>query len=161
MDGGVCNGSTTRQALADGNQASGRITNVIVNGRPVSDGVRDQGLFGYHSLRTVVSNWLNKQNIGSFRIENNMARGASSAGCCFKCKVERFYPLRSEGLALIGSCCQTIAIASTYELNRYSSAFAYRYARTLNSSPANAPTCLIIVHTGKRKCVMGATTASR
>lgn len=80
MDGRYLNGSLDVQASPDGNPASARITNVIVNGRSVSDGFLDQGLFGYPSLRTVVSNWLNKQNIGSFRIEKNMARGTSSAG---------------------------------------------------------------------------------
>ncbi len=75
LDGRYLNGTLTVESSPDGDPAKARIANITANGRPVPNSFIDQGLFGWPSLRTVVADWLNEQNIGTFQIENNRAIG--------------------------------------------------------------------------------------
>ena len=75
MDGRYLNGEATVAASPDGDPAKARISNILLNGQSVPDSVLDQGLFGWPSINTFVKDWLRKQQIASFRIENNKVIG--------------------------------------------------------------------------------------
>ncbi len=75
LDGRYLNGSLTVTSSPDGDPAKAQISNITANGRTLPNAFIDQGVFGWPSLRSVVANWLNEQNIGTFRIENNRAIG--------------------------------------------------------------------------------------
>ena len=75
MDGRYLNGTATIQASPDGDPTKVRISNIVLGGRAVAESVLDQGMFGWPSIRTFVSDWLTKQRIASFRIENNRVIG--------------------------------------------------------------------------------------
>ena len=77
MEGRYLNGEISVKSSPDGDPAKAEFLNIILNGEPVSNTFLDRSLFGYPSLRTVVSNWIKEQNIASFRIENNKAIGES------------------------------------------------------------------------------------
>lgn len=78
MSGRYLNGELTVQSSPDGDPAKVRVSNILLNGQPVSNAFLDRSLFGYPSLRTVVGQWVTQQRIGTFRIENNRAIGESS-----------------------------------------------------------------------------------
>ena len=78
MSGRYLNGELTVESSPDGDPANVRVSNILLNGQPVSNAFLDRSLFGYPSLRTVVGKWLTEQRIGTFRIENNRAIGESS-----------------------------------------------------------------------------------
>lgn len=78
MSGRYLNGELTVESSPDGDPAKVRVSNILLNGQPVSNTFLDRSLFGYPSLRTVVGKWLTEQRIGTFRIENNRAVGESS-----------------------------------------------------------------------------------
>ena len=78
MNGRYLNGELSVASSPDGDPAKVRVSDIILNGQPVSNAFLDRSLFGYPSLRTVVGNWLNQQRISTFRIENNRAIGESS-----------------------------------------------------------------------------------
>lgn len=78
MSGRYLNGELSVASSPDGDPAKVRVSDIILNGQPVSNAFLDRSLFGYPSLRTVVGNWLNQQRISTFRIENNRAIGESS-----------------------------------------------------------------------------------
>ncbi len=78
MDGRYLNGELNVESSPDGDPAKVRVSNIVLNGQPVSNAFLDRSLFGYPSLRTVVGNWLTQQRISTFRIENNRAVGESS-----------------------------------------------------------------------------------
>ncbi len=80
MSGRYLNGEMDVESSPDGDPAKVRVSNILLNGQPVSNAFLDRSLFGYPSLRTVVGNWLNQQRIQSFRIENDRAVGESSGG---------------------------------------------------------------------------------
>ncbi len=77
MEGRYLNGEISVKSSPDGDPAKAEFLNIVLNGEPVSNTFLDRSLFGYPSLRTVVSNWIKEQNIASFRIENNKAIGES------------------------------------------------------------------------------------
>lgn len=78
MDGRYLNGELNVESSPDGDPAKVRVSQIVLNGQPVSNAFLDRSLFGYPSLRTVVGNWLTQQRISTFRIENNRAIGESS-----------------------------------------------------------------------------------
>ena len=75
MDGRYLNGAASVEASPDGNPGSARIFDITIGGKKVPDGVLDQQMFGWPSVRTMISDWLNEQDISSFKIENNRVLG--------------------------------------------------------------------------------------
>ncbi|MDQ2918670.1 MAG: hypothetical protein M3R10_02190 [Verrucomicrobiota bacterium] len=71
MKGRYLNGEGTVKASADGDPGKAEITNIVLSGETVPDSVLDQRILGMKSLRSAIGDWLDKQNIESFRIENN------------------------------------------------------------------------------------------
>jgi hypothetical protein len=65
------NGEVNIKASPDGDPAKAEISNIILSNQAVPDSMMDQRLFGWPSLRGAVSDWLDKQDIETFRIENN------------------------------------------------------------------------------------------
>jgi len=77
MKGRYLNGEATVEASPDGDPNKARISNVVLANNSVPDGVMEQRLFGWSSMRGVISDWLNKQNITTFRIENDRVIGGT------------------------------------------------------------------------------------
>ncbi len=75
LKGRYFNGEGTVKASADGDPGKAEISNIILSGENVPDSVIDQRFLGMKSLRSVISDWLDKRNIQSFRIENNTVLG--------------------------------------------------------------------------------------
>ncbi len=75
LKGRYLNGEGTVKASADGDPGKAEISNVILSGENVPDSVIDQRFLGMKSLRSVISDWLDKRNIQSFQIENNTVIG--------------------------------------------------------------------------------------
>jgi hypothetical protein len=65
------NGEATVKAASDGDPNRAEISSITLSDQLMPDSVIDQHFFGVSSLREVISNWLNKENIRSFRIEND------------------------------------------------------------------------------------------
>jgi len=80
MAGRYLNGEATVEPSSDGNPMSARITNIIINGEPVSDSVLDRRLFGWSSMRMEINKWLAQERITSFTIENNRVVGQKQGG---------------------------------------------------------------------------------
>lgn len=74
------NGEATVEASPDGDPNKARISNVVLSGNSVSENVLDQRLFGWSSIRGMISTWLNKEHITSFRIENDRVIGSKGGG---------------------------------------------------------------------------------
>lgn len=77
------NGECSVEASPDGNPMSARISNVVLNGQKVPDSVLDQQLFGLKSIRSYVNEWLQKEQVSSFRIEDNRVFAQKSGGDSF------------------------------------------------------------------------------
>ena len=75
LKGRYLNGEGTVTASADGDPAKAEISNIILAGENVPDSVIDQRVLGMKSLRSVISDWLERRNIRTFRIENNTVIG--------------------------------------------------------------------------------------
>ncbi|MDQ6912226.1 MAG: hypothetical protein M3128_05060 [Verrucomicrobiota bacterium] len=75
LKGRYLNGEGTVKASADGDPGKAEISHIILSGENVPDSVIDQRFLGMKSLRSVISDWLDKRNIQSFRIENNTVIG--------------------------------------------------------------------------------------
>ncbi|MCA1595549.1 MAG: hypothetical protein LC772_03870, partial [Chloroflexi bacterium] len=71
MKGRYLNGEATVQASPDGDPAKAQITNVILANQAVPEGVLDRRLFGWSSMRGMMQDWLNDENIAVFKIEND------------------------------------------------------------------------------------------
>jgi len=75
MGGRYLNGSCTVEASPDGDPAKVRISNIKIANQAVADSWLDQEMFGWRSVRSLISGWLEDQEIESFRIENNRVIG--------------------------------------------------------------------------------------
>ena len=75
MGGRYLNGEASVEASPDGNPAAARITNVVLNGEHVSDSAIDQRIFGWKSIRTYINDWLSREQVTSFKIEDNRVIG--------------------------------------------------------------------------------------
>jgi hypothetical protein len=71
VKGRYLNGEATVKASSDGDPDKAEISTITLSDKSVPDSVMDQHFFGSSSMRSAISDWLNKQNIKSFRIENN------------------------------------------------------------------------------------------
>ncbi|MFN2624320.1 MAG: hypothetical protein ABR611_15910, partial [Chthoniobacterales bacterium] len=69
------NGEATVESSSDGDPNKARISNIKLANSSVSDGVLNQRFFGVTSARGAISDWLRKQNITTFRIENGRVIG--------------------------------------------------------------------------------------
>lgn len=69
------NGEATVEASPDGDPNKARISNIKLANSSVSDGVLNQRFFGVTSGREAIKDWLRRQNIETFRIENNRVIG--------------------------------------------------------------------------------------
>ena len=78
MKGRYLNGEASVEASPDGDPHKVRIFNVVLAKSSVTEGVVEQRFFGLSSMRGYVDQWLNDQNISSFRIENNRAVAETS-----------------------------------------------------------------------------------
>jgi hypothetical protein len=75
MGGRYVNGEATVRASPDGDPAKAQISNLIVGSESVPDDFLDRRIFGWSSVRGYINDWLQRENIASFRIENNRAIG--------------------------------------------------------------------------------------
>lgn len=75
MKGRYLNGEATVETAPDGDPNKVRISNIVLSNNSVADGVMDRRLFGWSSMRGMMLDWLNKQNISSVRIEDNRVIG--------------------------------------------------------------------------------------
>jgi len=73
MNGRYVNGQATVQASPDGDPAKGQISNVTIGNQSVPDDFIDRRIFGWSTIRGYIMEWLDDENIASFRIENNRA----------------------------------------------------------------------------------------
>lgn len=69
------NGEATVESSPDGDPNKARISNIKLANSSVSDGVLNQRFFGVTSARGAISDWLRKQNVQTFRIENGRVIG--------------------------------------------------------------------------------------
>jgi hypothetical protein len=83
MQGRYLNGEATVEPSPDGNPMSARITNIVINGEPVSDSILDRRLFGWSSMRMEINKWLARERITSFQIEDNRVIGQKQGGGSF------------------------------------------------------------------------------
>ena len=80
MQGRFLNGEATVQASPDGDPYKAQISNIVLSDNSVPATVMDQRLFGWSSMRGVISDWIGKEGITSFRIENNRVVGEKTGG---------------------------------------------------------------------------------
>lgn len=75
MGGRYLNGEATVEASPDGDPFKARISNVVLANQPVPDDVLDRQIFGWSSVRTLITDWLNDEDISTFKIQNNRVIG--------------------------------------------------------------------------------------
>ncbi|HMJ06034.1 MAG TPA: hypothetical protein VK474_07235 [Chthoniobacterales bacterium] len=78
MEGRYLNGEATVAASPDGDPAKARISNVVLSGQAVPESVLDRTFFGWPSIHTTVTNWLEERNVHTFRIQDNRVVGATT-----------------------------------------------------------------------------------
>lgn len=78
MSGRYLNGEAKVEASPDGDPYKARIFDIVLAKSSVGDGVMNQQFFGLSSMRGYIDEWLRKQNITSFRIENNRVIGETN-----------------------------------------------------------------------------------
>jgi hypothetical protein len=83
MEGRYLNGEATVEASPDGNPMSARISNIVINNQPVADSFLDRRLFGWSSIRAYINEWLSKEQVSSFKIENDRVIGQKSGSGSF------------------------------------------------------------------------------
>jgi hypothetical protein len=83
MEGRYLNGEATVQSSPDGNPGSARISNIILNNQAVPDSILDTRLFGWSSIRSHINGWLAKEQITSFKIQDNKVIGQKGGGSGF------------------------------------------------------------------------------
>lgn len=71
VEGRYFNGAATVRPSPDGNPANAEISNVRVGDQTVPDGFLDQRFFGFPSVRGLITDWLEDQEIERFEIRNN------------------------------------------------------------------------------------------
>lgn len=77
------NGEASVEASPDGNPGSARINHIVINGQHVPDSVIDQSIFGWKSIRNYINEWLAKEQVTSFKIEDNRVIGQKTGGGSF------------------------------------------------------------------------------
>jgi len=75
MGGRYLNGEASVQASPDGDPDKAQITDITLGNQSVPDSVLDQRLFGWSSMRGMIQQWLDEENIGVFKIENGQVLG--------------------------------------------------------------------------------------
>ncbi|HEY0368559.1 MAG TPA: hypothetical protein VGC85_03090, partial [Chthoniobacterales bacterium] len=75
MKGRYLNGQATLQASPDGDPAKVQISNVMIGSETVPDDFLDRRIFGWHTLRGYITEWLDDQNVTGLRVENNRVIG--------------------------------------------------------------------------------------
>ena len=75
MKGRYLNGEASVVASPDGDPSKAQITNVVLANQGVSNGMVDQRVFGWPSVRETALRWLSEQNIQTFQIQNNRVIG--------------------------------------------------------------------------------------
>ncbi|HEX8280360.1 MAG TPA: hypothetical protein VF551_03200 [Chthoniobacterales bacterium] len=74
MGGRYLNGEATVESSPDGDPAKARISNILIGNQPMADDFLDRRIFG-SSLRSYITDWVNEQNLSSFRIEGGRVIG--------------------------------------------------------------------------------------
>lgn len=80
MQGRYLNGQATVEASPDGDPRKAQITNVIMGNQAVPESVLDQRLFGWSSIRGLMTDWLNETNITGFTIQDDRVIGVTGGG---------------------------------------------------------------------------------
>ena len=84
MKGRFLNGEATVKASPDGDPFKAQMTDIVLSGNAVDNGVIDQRLFAWSSIRGMITEWMQKQGVTSFRIENDRVLGEKSGGSEFR-----------------------------------------------------------------------------
>lgn len=77
LNGRYLNGEITVESSPDGDPAKAKFSNITMGKQPVSDAILDRQMFGMKSIRGVITDWLDDQDIETFRIENNRVIGGT------------------------------------------------------------------------------------
>ncbi len=80
MEGRYLNGEATVEASPDGDPQKARITNVIMGNQAVPESVLDRRLFGWSSIRGLMTDWLNDTNVTGFMIQDDRVIGVTGGG---------------------------------------------------------------------------------
>lgn len=75
MEGRFLNGEATVRSSPDGDPAKAQISEIKFGNESVPNDFIDRRVFGWSSVRDYVTEWLNDQDIGVFRIENGRVIG--------------------------------------------------------------------------------------
>jgi hypothetical protein len=75
MGGRYLNGEATVRSSPDGDPAGAQISNVTVGNESMPDDFLDRRIFGWSTLRGYITDWVDEENVASFRIENNRVIG--------------------------------------------------------------------------------------
>jgi hypothetical protein len=82
MQGRYFNGEATVEPAADGDPRHARISDVVLANQSVPESMLDTRLFGWSSIRSYMTDWLDDNNIAFFTIENGhviaATRGATT-----------------------------------------------------------------------------------
>lgn len=70
-DGRFFNGQATVRPSRDGDPAKAQISNITIAGQSVPDEFLDRRFFGFTSVRGLITDWLQDQEIERFEIRNN------------------------------------------------------------------------------------------
>jgi hypothetical protein len=75
LGGRYLNAEGTVVSSPDGDPQKARITDVTLGNQPMGDDIIDRRLFGFSTLRQLLTEWLEENNIATFRIENGRVIG--------------------------------------------------------------------------------------
>ena len=75
MSGRYLNGEATVRSSPDGDPGKAQISNVTIGNEAMPDDFLDRRIFGWSTIRNYVTDWLDDENVGMFRIENNRVVG--------------------------------------------------------------------------------------
>ena len=75
MEGRYLNAEATIESAPDGDPKKARIYDITLGRERVPDGVLNRQMFGWPSVRTMVAEWLDDQEISVFRIEGGKVIG--------------------------------------------------------------------------------------
>ncbi|MBA2742734.1 MAG: hypothetical protein H0U43_00200 [Chthoniobacterales bacterium] len=80
MKGRYLNGEATVESSPDGDPHKARISNVVLGSQAVPDSVLDRRMFGWSSIRGLMTDWLDQTHVSSFAIQNDRVIGATGGG---------------------------------------------------------------------------------
>ncbi len=75
MDGRYLNGEATVEPSADGDPRKARISNVVMGNQAVPESVLDRRLFGWSSIRGLMTDWLDEHNVTLLTIQDDRVIG--------------------------------------------------------------------------------------